>query len=429
MSEIRDQNPAIELLMTGNELMSGDTLDSNSSRIAQDFAKLNLRVRRKITVGDDPTLICEAIASAAEHADVLIINGGLGPTSDDLTAALVAQVAGVELIELPEARQHVEQWCSQRGITANHANLKQAWLPHTADIVANPIGSAVGFALTFKDCLIITTPGVPSELTAMLPEVNRRVAAKVGAQSGNILRLQTFGIGESTLQALIDEQIPDWPAAVELGFRAGAPQLEIKLSIREHAHQHLQRSCYSQLQKLFGDHILGEGDTTLASALLAALKAQNKTATAAESCTGGLIASMITREPGASQGFHGSIVAYENTLKSELLGVSKDSLNNHGAVSEPVVREMLAGALARTQANIGVAVSGIAGPTGGSAEKPVGTVWLAWGTALEVNTRCLHIPVGRAMFQTMVAAAGLDLMRRQLLGLPMVPHYFERRAL
>lgn len=428
MSEISDQGPAIELLMTGNELMSGDTLDSNSSRIAQAFAELNLRVRRKVTVGDDPALIGDALAAAAEHADVLIINGGLGPTSDDLTAALVAQAAGVPLTESPMARQHVEDWCTKRNIIANQANLKQAWLPESAEIVANPIGSAVGFALTIKRCLIIATPGVPSELTAMLDEVCSRVAAKVGAQSGNILRLQTFGLGESTAQDLIDEHITDWPEVVELGFRAGAPQLEIKLSIRNQAHQPLQQTCYSQLKALFGDHILGEGDATLASALLAALKAQNKTATAAESCTGGLIASMITREAGASQGFHGSVVAYENSVKRDLLGVSQDSLKNHGAVSEPVVREMLAGALARTHADIGVAVSGIAGPTGGTADKPVGTVWIAWGTASEVNTRRLHLPVNRAMFQTLVAAAGLDLMRRQLLGLPMVPNYFERRA-
>ena len=294
-------------------------------------------------------------------------------------------------------------------------------------IVHNPRGSAVGFALEVSGTLILTTPGVPSELRAMLPEVCDRIVAAIGGGQTHRVRLQTFGIGESTIQALIDHDDAPWPDSVVLGYRAGMPQLEMKLTAASASPEVDQ--CRQTLERLFGDHIIGEDDVTLAGALQQVLCDQGKKMVTAESCTGGLIASMMTAEPGSSAVFEAGFVTYANSIKHSVLGVSEASLETDGAVSETVVEQMLAGALAESGADIGIAVSGVAGPGGGSEEKPVGTVWLAWGTKNEVHTLQTVLPTDRVMFQKLVAAAGLDLIRRQLLGLPKLPHYFSRRAI
>lgn len=419
---------AIELLLTGDELMSGDTVDSNSARIAQALVEHNLAVARKTTLGDDRDALIDCLRAACQRARVVVMNGGLGPTGDDLTAEVAAQVAGVALVESATARAHVESWCERRGISANSANLKQALLPEGAEIIDNPRGSAVGFALEIDGCWLLTTPGVPSELNAMLPEVIARITAVLPAKQRLTQRLQTFGIGESSLEIQLRDAIPDWPATVQLGYRAGMPQLELKLHVAEQDHLPQRDAIRRRMDELFGDHVLGEGDTTLAGALQAALKARGETMTAAESCTGGLIASMMTREPGSSAVFGAGFVTYANEAKRDLLGVADETLASHGAVSEPVVREMLTGALSRSAADIGVAVSGIAGPDGGTEDKPVGTVWIAWGTQQHNDAVRLQFPADRQVFQSIVAAVGLDLVRRQVLGLPKYPDYIRRQA-
>ena len=417
----------IHLLLTGDELMSGDTVDSNSAMIAQALSAMGQSVAHKLTLGDDRQRLMAALEQASQTAGVLIMNGGLGPTQDDLTAELVAEAAGVVLVLNADAERHVRNWCAARSIEPNEANLKQAWLPMGAEIIHNPRGSAVGFALEVSGTLILTTPGVPGELKAMLPEVCERVKAVTGGDAIHRVRFQTFGIGESTAQALIDADSLNWPEHVVLGFRAGIPQLEIKLTATSDSTDVMR--CRETLEQLLGDHILGEGDITLAGALQQVLRAQGKKMVAAESCTGGLIAAMMTAEPGSSAVFEAGFVAYANHIKHSVLEVDEAILETEGAVSEPVVRQMLSGALTRSGADIGVAVSGVAGPDGGTAEKPLGTVWLAWGTETNMHAFKTVLPTDRVMFQKLVAAAGLDLIRRQLLGLPKLPHYFSRRAI
>jgi nicotinamide-nucleotide amidase len=420
----------VQLLLTGNEIMSGDTVDSNSALIAQRLGETGISVYRKVTVGDDAALLTTELAAMTATADVVIVNGGLGPTIDDLTAEILAAVAGVTLREHPQAVTHVQQWCKKRNLQANAANLKQAMLPEGADIVDNPIGSAVGFAMTLGSSRVICTPGVPGELAAMLDAIVAELAARLPNQPGrNVLRLQTFGLGESTAQQLISDDLPDWPREVALGFRAGAPQMEVKLSIASAAASAAQQRCREQLDRLFGDHIVGEGDITLAQKVLQLLRERSATLATAESCTGGLIASMLTRVPGSSDGFHAGFVTYSNAIKQSVLGVSAQSLAQYGAVSEAVVREMALGALGRSGADYAIAVSGIAGPDGGTDEKPVGTVWLAWGSRDMLRTRGLCWPVERTLFQTMIAAGGLDMMRRMLLGIDEEPRYFNQRRL
>ncbi len=422
-------NPRIQLLLTGNEIMSGDTIDSNSAMIAQRLSELGLVVYRKITVGDEPPLLKADIEQLTRDSDVLIVNGGLGPTVDDLAAEILADVTGQPLQQHPDALTHLEQWCAQRNAALNDANLKQAMLPAGADIIDNDIGSAVGIALRWNDCLVYCTPGVPSELCLMMDHILDSLRNELGISGKvDITRLQTFGLGESSAQQLITDNIADWPPGVELGFRAGAPQMEVKLTIRDPSQKAAMEDCKQRLYDLFGDHIIGEGDTRMAERVLELLQKQNKTLTTAESCTGGLIASMITSIAGSSAGFHAGFVTYSNDIKQSVLGVSEQSLQHHGAVSEAVVREMALGAMTRANADYAIAVSGIAGPNGGSDEKPVGTVWLAWGSADDLRTRCLCWPVERTLFQTMIAAAGLDMIRRTLLGLNSEPRYFAQRS-
>ena len=420
----------VQLLLTGNEIMSGDTVDSNSALIARRLAELALSVERKVTVGDDVELLKHELADMAEASDLLIVNGGLGPTIDDLTAEVLAAVAGVPLAEHPGAIAHLEQWVADRGLTLNAANRKQAILPQGCGLIDNATGSAVGFELEVSGCRVICTPGVPSELANMMNEIIDSLAAQLGRPAErDILRLQTFGLGESTAQQIIADNITDWPAEVELGFRAGAPQMEVKLTIERSADKAAQQQCYTQLKALFGDHIIGEGDAQLAEIVLDLLRERGQTLTTAESCTGGLIASMLTKVPGSSDGFHAGFVTYSNEIKASVLDVSEETLEAQGAVSEAVVEQMARGAMAKAGADYAIAVSGIAGPDGGSPDKPVGTVWLAWGSRDTLRTRCLCWPVERTLFQTMIAAAGLDMIRRQLLGINEEPRYFAQRSM
>ena len=416
----------VALLLTGNELMSGDTIDSNSSRIALALGAHKIGVGKKITVGDDPKLLSDSLVDLCASAEVVIINGGLGPTEDDLTAELVAEVAGNTLANHPKATKHLEEWCERRGLELSASNLKQVLLPEGADLVANPIGSAVGFALEVNGALVITTPGVPVELTAMLPEICDRIASRVGGGTAFIRRLQTFGIGESTIQELVNARTDDWPDGVTLGFRSGLPQLELKLQVDDDNLLDKRDNAENLLHELIGDHIIGHDDDQLAMSLQRALLDRRMSVGTAESCTGGLIASLITREAGSSQIFGSGFVTYSNAAKRSVLGVSATLLGQYGAVSEPVVLAMLTGALEKSGSDIGIAVSGIAGPGGGSDDKPVGTVWMAWGTSAHHRAIRLQVPGSRERFQILVAAIGLDIMRRQVLELPPIPHYIQR---
>lgn len=420
----------VQLLLTGDELMSGDTVDSNSARIALHLSPMGLAPRRRVTLGDERATLVGELRSMCLAADAIIVNGGLGPTEDDLTAEVLADVAGVSLVEHSVALEELTAWCQRRGLELNAANRKQAILPEDCELISNPVGSAPGFCVTLGRCLVLCTPGVPSELQAMLPAVSERLREHLPTPvQRQVLRLQTFGLGESTAQQLIRDNCPDWPSEVRLSFRAGAPQLEIKLAVDRPEQLPLRTACRERLEILFGEHILGEGDTRIAERVIDLARAQGLRISTAESCTGGAIAAMITRIAGSSDVFPGGFVTYSNALKHSVLGVRRETLETHGAVSEETVREMVAGALRAANADLAVAVSGIAGPGGGSDDKPVGLVWLAWGSDAQVEAVCLHWPVERELFQTMIAAAALDMLRRTLQGISGQPRYFEQRRL
>jgi len=419
----------IQLLMTGNELMSGVTVDSNSAMIAQALSPLGLVVQARSTIGDDMGLLVSELQRLSASADVLIVNGGLGPTVDDLTAEALAHAAGLPLAEHAEALAHVTQWLAKRGVPLNAANRKQALLPTGCELVDNPVGSAPGFRLMLGNCLVICTPGVPSELRRMLVDSIIPLLQSRFPDIEPVLetRLHVFGMGESGIQQLLNDTFPEWPDAIELGFRAGLPTLEVKLRSHGHASRGLHEHWKQEVLSVIGEHVVAEGDDTIAKAFVRLLTERQLTVTTAESCTGGLMAAMITEVPGASAMFEAGFVTYSNAMKTELLGVDPMTLDKEGAVSESVVLQMAEGALAHSSADYAVAVSGIAGPEGGTEAKPAGTVWIAWGKRGAIRARCLFFPLGRRNFQSLVAALGLDLVRRDILGITSEPRYFRER--
>ncbi len=418
----------IYLLMTGDELMTGITVDSNSSFIAQTLASYGLAIDGKVTVGDHLPALVSEIKRLSKISDVLIINGGLGPTVDDRTAEALAEAAGVPLTEHPDAMAHLLQWCDNSSARAlNEANRKQAMLPADCLILPNAIGSAVGFWMDLNDCLVLCTPGVPSEMRRMLRDYVLPLITQRFPHSKTVrqTRFHVFGLGESRLQQWISDALPDWPQEIDLGFRAGLPTLEIKLTSTAGELDELHTIWREKLKSEIGDYFVSEGDTRLPEYMVRLLTKEKKTITTAESCTGGLIASMLTSVSGSSKVFEAGFVTYSNEMKSHVLGVKSSTLEKHGAVSEPVVREMVSGALERSSADLGVAVSGVAGPNGGSEEKPAGTVWLAWGSPSNIEARKFFVPRNRVVFQQIIAALGLDLIRREILGIKNEPDYYS----
>ncbi|MCB1614913.1 MAG: CinA family nicotinamide mononucleotide deamidase-related protein [Pseudomonadales bacterium] len=419
----------IQLLMTGNELMTGVTQDSNSTYIAEKLTEMGLSIHRIQTVGDNLDLLVNEIIRLSMESDILIINGGLGPTRDDLTAEALALASSQPLQYHARALKEVEAWCERRGIAMKEANRKQAYLPASAEILCNLRGSAPGIYLLLNNCRIFCTPGVPGEMKQMLAdEVFPRITEMINTTPVEIRRFHLFGIGESALEQLFSENIKHWPNNVDLGYRAGAPTLEIKLTINRPEDKIKRDELEAQILNLTGDMIVAEGEQKMVESLVALLaKKQLKIATA-ESCTGGLIASMLTEVAGASAVFEAGIVSYSNRIKHELLDVDEILLEKYGAVSREVVLAMANGILQKSKADLVLAVSGIAGPDGGTVEKPVGTVWIAWGDKNRLEARELVFNYGRKMFQLMVSATALDLIRRRVLGIESEPRYFNERS-
>lgn len=417
----------ISLLLTGNELMSGDTIDSNSAYIAQSLKDLGLVPYIKTVVGDDLSLLVKSISELSSVSEVLVINGGLGPTVDDLTALALSESVGSPLVRNLDAMVHLKKWAEPRGFLLTDSNLKQADLPACCDVVDNPVGSAVGFKCEHNDCLILCTPGVPSEFKLMVEKQVLPLIKEHGklTQSSRITRIRLFGVTESGLQDIVNEKFPDWPQEVELGFRVQLPVIEVKFTTFGEELDSLNLLWADKFKSMFRDYVIGENDTRLSQALNLALQSKSMIVTTAESCTGGAIAAGITSESGSSAVFNGGFVVYSDQMKESVLGVQRATLDTFGAVSQETVIEMAEGALRVSGADIAIAISGIAGPTGGTELKPVGTVWLAWGGIGKIKSRRFYLPIGRFAFQRTATAMAMDLVRRDVLGLSTEVDYFS----
>ncbi|MDP3851074.1 MAG: competence/damage-inducible protein A [Luteolibacter sp.] len=409
----------IEILNTGTELLLGNTVNTHAAWFGRELFKLGLRITRQTTVPDGDA-IREAIREAIRRADVLIVTGGLGPTSDDLTREIAAEVLGLEMIMDEAALRSLEEFFALRGRQMADANRKQALAPVGADVLPNPQGTAPGVYVPPRlngrsNCAVFLLPGPPLELYPMVRhEVLPRLRALSGVENPPaVLELKFTGIGESDFHQGIDARLEQIPG-LEYGYCAHIGEVDLRLIGDAEA----IRQGRAIALEAFQTFLISEDGSLLEAALVRLLSENRKTLATAESCTGGLISNRITDIPGASAVFTHGFVTYANEAKVSLLGVSAADIEAHGAVSETVACQMAAGALHASGADIAVAVTGIAGPDGGTPEKPVGTAWIGLAsrdggvTAFKV----FH-PRNRHDFKLAVSQAALEAVRRRILGI------------
>ncbi len=406
----------IELLNTGSELLLGTTMNTHAAWIGGRLLQIGLRVSRQTTVPDGEP-IREALAEAIARADVVIVTGGLGPTSDDLTREAAAGLLGIELITDEAALRSLEAFFAHRGRPMADANLKQALVPVGADVLPNPHGTAPGIYIPPRmtaghGCAVFLLPGPPRELQPMFhEEVMPRLRALAGGTKPPEMKVLRFtGIGESDFHQGVDATLAAIPG-LEVGYCARIAELDLRLIGPPQA----VLAGTEAVLGAFRARCFSEEGRDLEETMVRMLAERKFTLATAESCTGGMIAHRITNVPGASAVFAHGFVTYSNEAKTALLGVPQDTLASHGAVSAEVVRAMAAGALRNAGADIAVAVSGIAGPTGGSPDKPVGTAWIGLATrdGHHHETKVFQ-PRGRRDFKLAVSQAALDEIRKTL---------------
>jgi nicotinamide-nucleotide amidase len=412
-----------EILATGDEIRSGTLVDSNSAYIAQKLEEIGIAVVRHHSVGDDIPIMVSVLQEIASRADVSIVTGGLGPTSDDLTADAAAKAAGTQLIQNAEALEIVESFFRSfhRPITAS--NIKQSYLPEGSTCLANPVGTAPGFMMKLGRCLFFFLPGVPSEMRRMLSEsVLPRIEALQGGvrQFCRVKTLTTFGFTESLTGERLKD-FSDYFPTIQLGFRAKFPEIQVKFYLRgtdaNQVEMLIQDATHWVSEKL-GHKLISPDGESMEVVVGRMLSQKKSTISIAESCTGGLIAHWLTNVAGSSDYFLFSGVVYANQAKVDLLGVSQDILNRHGAVHEETVREMALNVRRITGATYGLATSGIAGPGGGTDEKPVGTVCIGLATPDDVRSYRFQFRFrSREMNKQFFAMTALDLLRRELMGI------------
>jgi nicotinamide-nucleotide amidase len=383
------------ILSTGDELTTGKVVDTNSAFIADRLLAQGIKVAAVLKVGDDREKLLWAFAQARDLGDLVIGTGGLGPTADDLTAELVAQFLGVALKQNDAVAEGLKARFAKRGVQFTANNLKQALFPEGATIIPNPVGTAPGFRVELAPGKpLIWLSGVPYEMTTGFKEsVLPWIAQVNGAQSQiREATFKVFGVTESKLDALVAPL--DLGSDAKLSFRAHFPDLTLRLSVSggDEAEARFAR-LRSEIKTILGDVIYAESDLTMEEVLGRQLLERKLTLALAESCTGGLISHRITRVAGSSAYYLGGAVTYSNEEKIRALGVNRETLERFGAVSEETALEMSRGIKARSGASIGLSVTGVAGPSGGSPDKPVGTVWVSICLDGQHEAKLLHLPV------------------------------------
>jgi nicotinamide-nucleotide amidase len=415
----------VEVLCTGDELLTGLTVDTNSPYFMERLVALGEQVSRATIVGDVREEILEALRAVGTRADVVLVSGGLGPTADDLTAACAAQAAGVPLVESAEALAALEARFARRGIVLTPNNRRQALVPQGAEVVLNPNGSAPMFCLQLGQAKAFFVPGVPREYrhlvdAEVLPRIRRLRTDRPDAGFLAFRLLRTVGLPESHLDAKVAPVAAAHPA-VMFGFRTHAPENHLKLMARGRTQAEADAAlaaAEAASRAVLGSHVFGQDDERHAAVVGALLLQRQQTVALAESCTGGRIADLLTSVPGASAWFPGGAVVYANAMKEAWVGVRAATLKAHGAVSEPVAREMAEGVRQAAGATWGLSVTGIAGPTGGSEEKPVGTVYTALAGPGGTRAQKHRFVGDREQVRTFSAAAALESLRRALLETP-----------
>lgn len=415
-----------ELITIGDELTRGEIVDTNSAWLAAQLWDLDVAVRWKTSCRDDEPDLRAALSAATARADLVITSGGLGPTEDDLTCDVVATAANVPIAIDEAARARLELFLASRGRTVSEVNLRQARVPAGARVHANPVGLAPAFEVALGGVPVVCLPGVPRELYAIWEAGLRARVDELRRASGAAPRTarcvyRIFGRAESQLSEAL-RGLVDGHAGASLHYQVKFPEVLVKLVVRDPdvavaAARHA--ALDAQLRARVGRWIYGTGDDPLPLVLGRALLAAGARVAVAESCTGGMVGALLTELAGSSGYFVGGAIAYANEEKVRQLGVAPATLEAHGAVSEETAQEMAKGIRARTGADLGVAVTGIAGPDGGTPGKPVGTVWLAVdGPGAATRTFRMQWPGARDQVRTLAAWWALELVREAVAAAP-----------
>lgn len=410
-----------EIVTIGDEILYGQITDTNSQWLGEQLGAIGIKVKRKISVGDELDELLAIFAESESRADLIILTGGLGPTSDDITKPALCQFFNCGLKMDQTVLEHVTDFLARRGREMIEINRLQAAIPEAASVLFNKIGTAPGLWLERNGKVFIALPGVPYEMKEImksggLPKIKEFFHPPV------ILHkvIRTTGIGESYLA----EKIKDWehalPPFVKLAYLPSLGGVKLRLTAKGEEPQTLQNELDAQTRKLeavAAEHIFGYDDLELEQAIGQLLLQRKLTLATAESCTGGAIASLLTSIAGSSAYYEGSVVAYSNTLKTKLLGVKPETLQKYGAVSEQTVAEMAEGARVRLGTDVAIATSGIAGPTGGTEEKPVGTIWIAYADATKTVTKKLQFGKERLLNIRLTTTYTLSFLRDHLMAM------------
>jgi len=403
-------------LSIGSELVAGLVLDAHAQRLARAMGGAGVEVVRHETLDDDVEAIAAAFTAAARDADLVVATGGLGPTPDDLTRDGLALALGAALSASPQAVRMLEAWADARGWALPESNRRQAFLPQGAEALANPVGSAPGILAHLGGAQIFCLPGVPSEMHRMLDDhVLPRLRAGAEARVLCVRTVRTFGLPESVIgDRLADLMAPGRRPRVATAATAGVIDVHIHASGSADEVGRLLDADAAEVKRRLGPAVFGEGADGMEEAVASLLAGCGATLAVAESCTGGLIAARLVNVPGISNHLLEGVVAYSNAAKTRLLGVPAELVQRHGAVSEPVVRAMAEGVRAGAGADLGLALTGIAGPGGGSSEKPVGTVWFALADEAGTRTAREVFPGDREAVRLRAALYALNHLRLHL---------------
>ena len=407
------------ILSIGTELTRGELVNTNAAWLSEELTKLGFEVTEHATVDDDRDRISDAIVVLASRHRVVVATGGLGPTSDDLTTEAAAHAAGVRLFRDEPTVEGIRNKFALFGRVMPEANAKQGDFPEGATILDNAVGTAPGFAIQLSEARLFFVPGVPREMKYLFGASIAPAIADLAERTTHQIHLRSFGLTESG----VAERLRDLESEHEgltLGFRAHFPEIEVKVHMRGRSAAEAQSKAEQvadRVRDLLGDAVFGGRDDDFAAVVGDLLRKQKLTLAVAESCTGGRVGSMLTRNPGSSEYLLLDAVVYANSAKEDVLGVSPEILRAHGAVSGETAAAMAEGALRVAGADVAVSTTGIAGPDGGTDEKPVGTVWFGLAQKGQPTvTRHRRLPWERERVQIVSAYIALELIRRAVLG-------------
>lgn len=407
------------LISTGTELLLGTTFDSNSVFLAQQLGEMGMRVNGKATVGDGKVQIEKAFTHALELADIVISSGGLGPTFDDLTKTVACKLMGCKLEIRPEEESRLREYFARRQREMPEINLKQAMFPPEAEVLINRQGSAPGMYLWKNDKVVILLPGPPREMKRMfLDEVKPRLQRDFAQDIHRVVKktIKVLGPGESKVEEILGDLMSD-TRGCSMALLAKDGEVHIKITAEGTDESHSETilaALTTVIENKLAKHIFGYDDDTLPGRVGQLLISQSKKLAVAESCTAGLLGTMITDIPGSSQYFWGGVISYSNEAKVHFLDVQKSTLEQYGAVSPQTAEEMARGIIRATGADLGLSITGIAGPDGGTEEKPVGLVYIGLANADHCTVKELRFVGSREANRKLAAKSALDLLRRHL---------------